>query len=217
MTDWLMPGVLFATLAVDHIAVGQFMFSRPLVVAAVLGAWFGNPELGLVAGVTGELLWVHVIPVGIWPIDTAVVTALAVSWCLASARPDHATLVLAMLLAVPCGVAMRKADVWFRRNNNRMNAWVEAELSAGRESVLSRAVAFSLAFWWAKAWLLFTACYAAGRLVMAGLLRVCPDRVLGGLDVAGRALPLLGLCVVLNYFWERSRPGIAWTAKPWTP
>jgi mannose/fructose/N-acetylgalactosamine-specific phosphotransferase system component IIC len=211
MVEMIAAGALYAALALDHIAVGQFMVSRPLVVGPLLGLYFGDPVLGLLAGAAAELLWVHVIPVGLWPIDSTVVAALAVSWTLSSQQPGRATLVLALALAIPCGVFARHADIWFRRQNARFLPWIGARLAAGDEGVLARAVALSLALWFLKAWALFCALGVAGAWAVDALAALCPPRIMLSLDFAGRVLPLLGFAVVLNYFVER-----IWVKSPWT-
>lgn len=201
---------IYAVLALDHIAFGQFMVSRPLVVGPLLGLYFGDPAMGLLAGAVVELLWVHVIPVGLWPIDSTVVAALAVVWTQLSERPGRGTLVLALAIAVPCGVAVRHADIWFRRQNARFLPWINRAMEAGNEGVLSGAVALSLTLWFAKAWVLFAVLGVAGAWAVDALSGLCPPRLILSLNFAGRVLPLLGFAVVLNYFIER-----VWVKSPW--
>lgn len=217
MRELLSAGLIYALLAMDHIAVGQFMLCRPLVVGPLLGLFLGNAPLGLLAGAVTELLWVHVIPVGIWPIDTTSVAALSVTWSLLSIRPGRPAFVLALMLAVPCGVFVRHADIWFRRQNHRFIPWVTRCLEQGHENVLGQAVVLSLLFWFLKAWGLFWAFGILGRILIDKLLLLCSPRTLLALDFAGRVLPLLGFCVVLNYFVSRSRFQFSWIDKSPNP
>ena len=213
----LLPGLIYAVLALDHIAVGQFMVSRPLVVGTVMGWYFGNTSLGFLAGAVAELLWVHVIPVGIWPIDSSVVAALSVAWSLSSPKPSRAVVVLAMLLAIPAGILLRRVDIWFRRQNTRFIPWVSAELEKGNESVLNRAMGLSLFFWFFKAFFFFVAFFVAGHVVLDIVLPLCSGRILVAFDFAGRVLPVVGFCVVLNYFFDRNRLNTMWPDKPSNP
>ncbi|HRY29342.1 MAG TPA: PTS sugar transporter subunit IIC, partial [Elusimicrobiota bacterium] len=134
---------VYGLLALDHIAVGQFMLSRPLVVGPLLGWCLGNAPLGLLAGASVEMFWVHPIPVGHWPIDPAAVAALSITWCQLSSHPGRGTLTLCLLLAIPCGIVVRHLDIWFRRQNSRFIPWVSERLERGNEGALGGAVALS--------------------------------------------------------------------------
>ena len=62
--DLTLLTLLGALLALDGTAVGQFMFSRPLVAGSLAGWVLGNPALGLLVGGILELYSIPVFPVG---------------------------------------------------------------------------------------------------------------------------------------------------------
>jgi mannose/fructose/N-acetylgalactosamine-specific phosphotransferase system component IIC len=213
MTEFLGAGALYALLALDHIAVGQFMVSRPLVVGPVIGWFWGDPAMGLFAGVIVEFLWVHVIPVGLWPIDTSAVTALAVTWGALSdaGRPG---LVVALALAVPFGILIRWGDIWTRRQNSRLIPWVAERVSRGQSGALPLSLVLSLAGWFAKALIIFALLAPSGQAATSWLVSICPRKLVDALDWTGRLLPFLALTAVLNYFLDRSRLHFSWSDRP---
>lgn len=217
MDDLLTAGLLYAAISLDHVAVGQFMVSRPLVVGPLLGWFWGDPATGLFAGMIVELLWVHVIPVGIWPIDTSAVAALAVTWASVSPVSGRPGLVAALALAIPAGMAVRSVDIWTRRRNNRFVPWVSERLARGEDSALLKSLLFSLALWFTKAWLLFVVLGALGWAVLGWFLAALPSRLVDAMDWAGRLLPFLVLAVLLDYFLRRGRLSFSWSDKSPVP
>jgi mannose/fructose/N-acetylgalactosamine-specific phosphotransferase system component IIC len=209
---WAWAGALYAALALDSIAVGQFMVSRPLVVGPLLGAALGDASLGLAVGMVVELLWINVIPVGVWPIDTAGVAALGVGWALASAEPGRPALVLALALAIPAGILIRAIDVRFRSAARHVTPWVAKALKEGKEGALSRAVVLGVALTWLKSWTVFVALGAAGLPLLNAVLARCSARMQAALDFSGQILPLVALAVALNHFLSRGKGkgGLPW-------
>jgi mannose/fructose/N-acetylgalactosamine-specific phosphotransferase system component IIC len=64
MTELLLFGALLALLEMDTTYIGQFLFSRPLVVGGVFGFLTGDFLLGLQLGLFTELLYLDFIPIG---------------------------------------------------------------------------------------------------------------------------------------------------------
>jgi mannose/fructose/N-acetylgalactosamine-specific phosphotransferase system component IIC len=48
----------------DTTAAWQVLFSHPLIACSLLGAAFGEPQLGLFFGIIFELVWLYDVPVG---------------------------------------------------------------------------------------------------------------------------------------------------------
>ncbi|MBI4396296.1 MAG: PTS sugar transporter subunit IIC [Elusimicrobia bacterium] len=213
-TGMIAAGFFYAVAALDHIAVGQFMISRPLVVGPLLGWYLGNAPLGLLAGAVVELLWMQPIPMGIRPVDTSIVAALTVVWSLTSSRPGHAVMALSLMLAIPCGMVVRRLDVWSRRQNSRFLPWVAKEIKQGQEGVLTKVVLLAVGYLFVKAFVLFVVFGFAGRFLINAVLSACPPRLYESISFAGRVLPLIGFCAALNYFYERSKAHFSWGHRP---
>jgi mannose/fructose/N-acetylgalactosamine-specific phosphotransferase system component IIC len=211
-----LSGVLYAFLSLDHIAAGHFMLSRPIVVGPLVGWALGDGGLGLLAGIIVELMWVHVIPVGIWPVDTTAMAGLSITWTIVSGYAGRPALVVALLMALPAGMIVRYVDIAIRRRNEIFIPWITRRLEAGDETVLWKAVSIGIFLWFVKAWVLFVVLGFAGQFIVDQVLVRCPARLWAGLDFAGRTLPLLALGSVMNYFFTR-RGGLPWPEKPPTP
>jgi mannose/fructose/N-acetylgalactosamine-specific phosphotransferase system component IIC len=198
-------GAFYAVLALDHMALGPFLLSRPLVVGPLIGWFLGHPLLGLLCGASVELMWIHITLAGIGPLDLAMVTALGVMWSVPGEGVGRASLVAALLLAVPCGALMSMVDVWSRRQNNRFIGMVEKRLQAGQSWVLMAAVGMSLLFRFLKGWIVFVLLAGLGQIALKDFFSWCPPTLVETLDFAGRLLPLVGFGAALNFFYDRAR------------
>ncbi|HOW28787.1 MAG TPA: PTS sugar transporter subunit IIC [Elusimicrobiota bacterium] len=209
---WLKLSLIYAVLSLDQCAWGQgLVVSRPLVVAPLMGWLLGNPALGLLVGVIAELLWVRVIPVGEWPMDTAIIGGLAIVWSLCSIKPGLESLVISLMLSVPVGILSRYGDIWVRRQNRWFNYWVSKNLVAGRESILTKALGVSLLIWFVKNFVFYFVMVIVGTALVNVALSHCPATVLRGLKLAGLAIPILAFTAVLAYFLKREKNLFSWT------
>jgi len=206
-------GALYALLSLDQIAVGQLMFSRPIVVGPILGWFLGDPVLGLLVGVIVELTWVHVIPVGHWPIDTTAMAGLSVAWTLRSLEPVRPVMVMAFFLAIPAGMLVRHMNVEFRRQLKRFIPRVEGKLLAGDAHAVTKAVFLGVALWFVMSWGAFMVLALLGRAAVHALFSASPPSVMTALDFVGRMLPLFAFAMVMNYFFVRERH-LPWHQKP---
>lgn len=64
LLDLLSLAALGGLVALDGTALGQFMFSRPLVAATLAGGLLGDAAAGLAMGAVLELFYLAVVPVG---------------------------------------------------------------------------------------------------------------------------------------------------------
>lgn len=56
--------LLIAFLSLDNTHILQGNFSKPLIACAIVGAFLGDFHLGLLVGVTFQVLWLAILPVG---------------------------------------------------------------------------------------------------------------------------------------------------------
>ncbi len=75
---------LAALINIDRQACGQFMFSRPLIAGLIMGLFLGTPMAGIWLGVSLELLWLAVLPLGgtIPPNSSLSLSSLIIAWSL---------------------------------------------------------------------------------------------------------------------------------------
>lgn len=155
MTDYLLASLVAMLVGLDRVALAQFMISRPLVAAPLVGWVLGNPLIGLEVGMLLELLWLGRMPVGaaIPPDDTQVAvaaTVLALSmqpWLGLSGMP---LVILSVLVAIPLGKFGQLFDRLARCFNDRLAVRGHSALEAGDFSLVERThllglVSFALA------------------------------------------------------------------------
>ena len=108
----------------DRTAAFQVMLHRPLVVASVVGAIFGDLAAGAQVGAVLELFYLVRLPVGasIPPDDTgaAVFGGAAAAAASSSIGLEPGNLAAILLLSVPCAEIGKVADRFVRRMNGKI-------------------------------------------------------------------------------------------------
>ncbi len=108
----------------DRTAAFQIMLHRPLPVASIVGAIFGDLYAGAQVGAVLELLYIVRLPVGasIPPDDTgaAVFGGAAAAIASSSIGLDGGSFTSILLLSVPCAELGKFADRFVRRVNGRI-------------------------------------------------------------------------------------------------
>ena len=108
----------------DRTAACQIMLHRPLVVATLMGAVFGNLAAGAQVGAVLELLYLARLPVGasIPPDDTgaAVFAGTAAAVASSSIGLDGGSYTALLLLSVPFAELGKVADRYVRKVNGRI-------------------------------------------------------------------------------------------------
>lgn len=122
----------------DRTPAFQVMLHRPLVVASVVGAIFGNLAAGAQVGAVLELLYIVRLPVGasIPPDDTgaAVFGGAAAASASSSIGLDPGSFTAILLLSVLCAEIGKVADRFVRRMNGRI-AKLTVDLLEGGDSL----------------------------------------------------------------------------------
>jgi PTS system mannose-specific IIC component len=123
---FLLAAVLGSIAYLDRTAAFQLMLHRPLVVATVMGAVFGNVSAGAQVGAVLELLYLARLPVGasIPPDDTGAALFAGTAGAVASSAMglDAGSFTALLLLSVPCAELGKFADRLVRRVNGRIAA-----------------------------------------------------------------------------------------------
>jgi PTS system mannose-specific IIC component len=134
--DYLMATFVAVGAGLDRTAIGQFMVSRPIVVAPLTGWLLGDPAAGLQIGALVELLWLGRLPIGaaIPPDDTQVAvgaTVLALSQGPALGFGGPPFVILATLVAMPLGKLGQFFDRLARHWNGTLVRRAQESLAAG--------------------------------------------------------------------------------------
>jgi PTS system mannose-specific IIC component len=113
--------VLGGVLGLDVVCFPQMMISRPLVAATLAGAFVGDPERGILVGVTMELIALATLPFGAsrypeW--GSAAVVAGAIAGALPSGGPG------ALTIALLGGLCTAYVGGWTLVKLRQWNAWL---------------------------------------------------------------------------------------------
>lgn len=194
MSVWLAAGLPalsagVAVLETDAVLVGQWLFSRPLVVGPLVGWAAGEPVLGAALGALVEVFCLEELPVGsVVPPNGAVAAGTAV---LLAAGPSG----IPPGLALPVGLALGAAH---GRLEARVRSWRAALTARALESVVTEGVVAWRPLWLrsigvhAAATALFVyAAVALGGPVLDRLLVALPLGASDGLERVWRAAPFL--------------------------
>jgi PTS system mannose-specific IIC component len=197
----LLAAALGAIAYLDRTAAFQVMLHRPLIVATVMGAVFGDVFAGAQAGAIMELFYLARMPVGasIPPDDTGAAMFAGAACATASSAVGLSTGSFAaiLLLSVPCAEVGKSVDRVARRINGRIATLTAEAVERGD----SRAVEHGLhagvtlfALSGALLTLIFTgAGVAAGEFLLP---RFGP----AGSNLFGALLPLLPLLGASSVF-----------------
>lgn len=190
-----------AVLELDQTLAGQFLLSRPLVVALVAAWILGEPSAAWV-GVIFELLSLEKNPVGAdVPPNAAVACGAAV---LAGAGgTGEAPWALAVPAGIAAGHVFRHIDLILRKARSGLGIRAEEALRAGRDPRLGRVMARSLAVEAASAFAFLMAWIVVVRPLLAWSWLEIPASLRRGLDLGLEAAPFLGAAVLARAVLSR--------------
>ncbi|MCD6280682.1 MAG: PTS sugar transporter subunit IIC [Deltaproteobacteria bacterium] len=119
----LASSVIGSILWMDRVYVFQFMLSRPIIMAPILGLVFGDVQTGLLTGACLELLWLNSPPVGSFlPEDESFCAAVAtpVACYAASTMVPSAAVGLSLVLSMPSVFIGKAIDTYQRRSSEAL-------------------------------------------------------------------------------------------------
>lgn len=189
-------------MCLDRIFI-QAMISRPIVIAPVAGIILGQPYTGLMTGAILELFWMDRAPIGIYiPPNDSVTAAFAVSLAVLAGGPHgaagHAMIALAVLIAIPFGIAVKQIDVKIMRANDRLSDQAIEDAKALNVRAIERKIRFSLV----RVWLLYLAVLFVLQIIfipaVSLLYPMLPGVLHNALSMTFYFLLLLGVAVALS-------------------
>lgn len=188
-------------LCLDVAAVGQFMFSRPVVAGSLIGWLLGNIEIGLLTGILVELLWINVIPIGASiPPDATIVTILTAYWVFPFDRASDVG--MALSLAIPAGIAFKKSDLAMRKRFALWNRKIEEKISSKKDPGFLSVIFCSILLTFLKSFLFLTLLLPLGK----GCMRVLHLwKGLPSFEFMVPAAATLGFAMLADTFGRRDR------------
>lgn len=190
-------------IALDRTAAFQFMISRPVVAAPVIGAIVGDLEAGIKVGMIIELLWIGYLPVGASvPPDETIVAILITAVAVLSRRiiggPVEEIISLSLLFSVPLAVFAKRMDSYVRKANIGSahaadTAADKADFKGIQRECLRGIKRFYLGY--TGMVLVFS---STGIIMIPYVHSLMPSFVLSGLGKFYYVLPLIGAASVLS-------------------
>jgi len=198
------PVLAGAALNLDRQVFGPFMISRPLVVGFLIGLMIGEWQYGAWLGLSVELLWLAMLPLGgeLTPNSGLAVSAALIAWvngAFAPAVGGHQieTGLVAAFLTVPLWAWLfTYLDRFNRYLADRRLALVRADLSAGRDPQFFSRNLQGLWLTLAGNLAALTAAVIVNGWLFRLALRLLPDKALTALGFLYEFIPLLGLVVM---------------------
>jgi mannose/fructose/N-acetylgalactosamine-specific phosphotransferase system component IIC len=207
-----------ALLNLDRQAFGSFMLNRPLVAGLVLGLAAGRVDFGVWLGLSVELLWLAVLPLGgqIIPNAGLAVSAAFIAWEQSGYAPatdmwtvnwlDQAALVIAFLTVPVWARVMGLIDLLCRRLVPPVLARIRADLDGDREPHFLRRNLYGLFINLALSGAVLAAVALAGTQIIRAAVTFTPQSVLLNLGFIFKFLPFMGLLGMAVFLESRSFP-----------
>lgn len=202
LTTILLISVFGGLMCLDRVLI-QAMISRPIIVAPVIGLALGAPYAGLMIGAVLELFWIDRVPIGIYiPPNDSIAAVLAVSMAAQAGQRSGAVgpelIALSILLAIPCGLLVKKIDVKIIESNDRLSD----QALEDAKTVDLRAIEFKVYAGLAKVFLVYTAFLFLSQMMLIPLLiwgfPKLPAAAGSMLWMTYYFLPLLGIAVAIH-------------------
>ncbi|MBI5241374.1 MAG: PTS sugar transporter subunit IIC [Elusimicrobia bacterium] len=199
MSGWAEPiagAALVAVLELDAVQVGQFMFSRPLVLGPLLGLLFGAPQIGLALGLCCEFLSLDDVPVGArLPLNAAVAVGAAL---LLTCSPRPLPVPAALPVGLAAGWLHARVEAVLRGRRQTLCGEAESRLRGGGAPPWGRLLGQALSEQAAATFAVLLACLLLAGPALNALWFLVPRSLAAGLDLGWRLAPWLGLGMALH-------------------
>jgi len=211
MSEILFLSFIIGIISIDTMKVGQFMFSRPLIVGSITGFILGDFYLGIKIGVILELFWIRVIPVGTYyPPDTVITTALSTALTIygsASSYQDNLYIILSIMVSIPVGIIYKSIQIRDRKIISEYNKKVSVAINNYNFNLIDKLVFYNIF----KEFFLTFVIFYLGFHIFITLFRnfyfvdflVNNSSCMKGINYAVYLLPMLGLAQLMDAFIKK--------------
>ena len=180
-------------------------FRKPLLASVGVGLILGDMQTAIIIGATMELMWLGVNNIGAYvPPDVISGTIVGASLGILSGRDTGTAISTAIAVGVPTALLVQQINLLVMTTNISL---VHAADRAAEEFNLKRITMLhwtgGLMFFLSRAIPVFIACFA-GSAVIDTILAAIPAQVLTGFTVASKAIPAVGLAMLLTMMMKKN-------------
>ncbi len=196
--------------ALDTTAVGQVLFSQPLIACTFLGIFLGDFSTGLLIGVIMEMLWLKLIPIGgamfyEGNIGSFAAAGIAI-FCLRT-EPDsmHIVVLYALLAGILFSYVGGKVTILHRQFTQVIVNYAIARAKAGREGSVTYGHLMSILSIFIGGGFFGVLCISLGYAIgphVTGLIPVSYNKFAhaGIMSIWGT-----GIGMILSMFWQKNK------------
>jgi len=201
MPEIVLLAFIAALISLDITPFGQFMFSRPIVVAPLFGYILGDLTSGIWIGIIVEFVWIGILPMGAAvPADITTVAILATIWGIKTMPNNNAVMVLALIFALPSAMLFKLLDMWIRKINVLVMRWVENGVKVGKIGRVSKGIFIGMVLFLLKAFVFYFVFIIVGEWLVGGVFAIVPSKVMYGLFLSWHFLPIMALGIMFRNF-----------------
>ncbi len=205
MLNILIASILGGFFVSDVTAAGQFMVSRPIFCAPVIGWLTGDIQAGLMVGFIMELVWINIIPLGnAVPPDATVVSVAAAylsgAFVSSTGADCRGFIIFSILCLIPAGVLFKKLDIIHREYNSYLSGEIEEKIKQNDFNAVDRGIYMGWLFFILKGTLFIGLIIAAGEPLLRYIYGLLDEKAVSGLNLAYYLIPAVGLGAAAGAF-----------------
>ena len=199
----IFTSIIGALFSLDNSIFANVMISRPIIIGPFLGLVLGDLKLGLEIGFMFEFLFADVLYAGTAvPINVTLFTALVLGCESVLPHYGDALIMFVIFLSIPMIFILRQVELGLRLFNSYIVNKLEDKIKDGNYSHIYVSMFHSISiFFFVNFALLFVSIFLTSEISKILFFKLSDD-VIYALGLTYTILPVIGLAVVLNIFFQ---------------
>lgn len=191
----LLVTVLAIILSIERMN-GQFGMARSLVACTLTGLIMGDIQTGILIGVQVQMIFIGFSGVGAAvPPDEVIGAIIATYLAIANGQGPE----FALSFALPIALASQAIDIFARTLTTAIIHYVDKQVSNFNFKAMNFHL-LGLLFIAVRVAIVVYPALTLGVTAVENFIKIIPQFILHGLDVAGGILPVVGFAMLLNMF-----------------
>ena len=180
-------------------------FRKPLLASVGVGLILGDMQTAIIIGATMELMWLGVNNIGAYvPPDVISGTIVGASLGILSGGDTGSAITTAIAVGIPTALLVQQINMLVMTLNiSLVHAADKAAEDANLHKISVLHYTGGLMFFLSRAVPVFIAVFA-GAAVIDNILAAIPANVLAGFSVASKAIPAVGLAMLLTMMMKKN-------------